>query len=358
MSDQSTKVLVVEDSREAMRLVEKMLAGGGFEVDGVASLSEALYHLASRPPEVVLLDLSLPDARGFESLTKIRERASKLPIVVMIGTEHEATIPDAARQGADDYLVRGRFERDGLIRALRYAIERRKTHEAARVSEARYRSVVEMADDAIVLANGEGVITDWNAAAERLFGYAANEARGQRMETLVPALRLPAHSLALEHDPGGGEIRVLGRDRPVSGLTKDGREFPVEVTVSSWRHGEERFFSAIIRDLTERERVLRKLKRAVARDRYTREAIVHGIYRSSVEGRFLEVNPALVSMLGYESEAELKGVGVPALYANPHERDRVVAELQQRGYLGGLEVDWLRKDGRERAWVSRASTAS
>ena len=78
-------------------------------------------------PDVILLDLSLPDSRGLDTLGRVREYAGTAPIIVLTGNDDEKLAIEAIGRGAQDYLVKGEIDRRGFGRAVRYAIERKKT---------------------------------------------------------------------------------------------------------------------------------------------------------------------------------------------------------------------------------------
>lgn len=120
-------LLLVEDSAADARLVREMLkeaASARFDVVHVERLGEAINRVGDGDIQVILLDLSLPDAQGIETLALLRNAAPRIPIVVMSGVDDESVAMQGLREGAQDYLVKGRVESDLLVRALRYAIER------------------------------------------------------------------------------------------------------------------------------------------------------------------------------------------------------------------------------------------
>jgi DNA-binding NarL/FixJ family response regulator len=134
-SDPLLKILLVEDSRsEAVLLQEALLASGPrqFAIIWVTSLQEALEAIARGPFGVILLDLTLPDSRGLETVERIQAAASAIPIIVCTGVEDEDLAQRAIRQGAQDYLVKGRHDGPGIARAIRYAIDRKAAEEALR----------------------------------------------------------------------------------------------------------------------------------------------------------------------------------------------------------------------------------
>ena len=130
MPGKSTHILLVEDNPGDARLVREMLAeaeGGSFAVDWVTSLSEALEHLARGGIDLVLLDLGLPDSQGLDTFLRAYEPASHLPFLVLTGYTDETLGSIAVRQGAQDYLPKGEVSSSLLHRAIRYAIERKRS---------------------------------------------------------------------------------------------------------------------------------------------------------------------------------------------------------------------------------------
>ena len=128
-------------------------------------------------------------------------------------------------------------------------------------SEQRFRALAESANDGIVSADDEGRIIEWNRAARAMFGYEASEVTGRSLTLLMPERYRAAHLAGLERFQATGEARVLGRPVELHGLRKDGSEFPIELSLSTWRTDGKPFFSGIIRDITERKRVEDELKR-------------------------------------------------------------------------------------------------
>lgn len=125
-------VLLVEDNAGDALLVRYMLEEverTSFEVSHAERLEEAVKSLRERAFEVVLLDLSLPDSRGLETLFRVREAAPELPVVVLSGLDDEEVAVQALHSGAQDYLVKGQGDGDLVSRAIRYAIERKRAEE-------------------------------------------------------------------------------------------------------------------------------------------------------------------------------------------------------------------------------------
>ncbi|MBD2544468.1 ATP-binding protein [Planktothricoides raciborskii] len=142
-------LLLVEDNLADADLIEELLADAQlsrYKITAVERLSEAIAHLKSEPFDVILLDLSLPDSHGLETLEKVVLAAKSLPVLVLTGLTDRELAVQAVREGAQDYLVKGKFDCDLLSRAISYAVERKQTLEELRRSEERYHKLASELD--------------------------------------------------------------------------------------------------------------------------------------------------------------------------------------------------------------------
>jgi DNA-binding response OmpR family regulator len=126
------KSLLVEDNPADARLIREMLKEARpetVEVEHVARLGEAVTRLGQAAFDVVLLDLNLPDSQGMQTLTAAQKAQRSLPIVVLTGLDDERLALEIVRAGAQDYLVKGRFDSQLLVRTIHYAVERKRAQE-------------------------------------------------------------------------------------------------------------------------------------------------------------------------------------------------------------------------------------
>jgi signal transduction histidine kinase/CheY-like chemotaxis protein len=124
------KVLLVEDNAGDARLIRLMLAEGdlpGYAATHVTCLGEALERLSAVSPAVILLDLNLPDAHGYQTFARVYQQAPSIPILLMTGLDDQVLATEVVRHGAQDYLVKGRFDANLLTHAIRYALERKRS---------------------------------------------------------------------------------------------------------------------------------------------------------------------------------------------------------------------------------------
>ena len=131
-------LLVVEDNPGDARLLREMFSeqeSHNTELTHVGSMSDAEKHLSERTVDIILLDLGLPDAQGLEAVRRAHAAAPNIPLVVLTGLDDESLAVEALQQGAQDYLIKGRIDAHGLLRALRYAIERKSLEDAGILAE-------------------------------------------------------------------------------------------------------------------------------------------------------------------------------------------------------------------------------
>lgn len=136
MSDSATGVLLVEDDPTDAYMLRRVLtarqAGQQFALEHVDRLSKGLDRLEDGGVDILLLDLDLPDSFGIETFHAVNRRMPEVPVVVLSGHDDERVALKAVRDGAQDYLVKGDFDRRLLVRAIRYAIERHHLQQTLR----------------------------------------------------------------------------------------------------------------------------------------------------------------------------------------------------------------------------------
>lgn len=145
--------------------------------------------------------------------------------------------------------------------ALGGIIQQKWAENAVRESEMRFRSIAHSANDAIITADPSGNIISWNKGAERVFGYEEREVLGKALTIVIPERFREAHALGLRRMKEKGESRVIGKTVELAGLRRDGSEFPLELSLASWKLGENSFYSGIIRDISDRKLAEEKLRK-------------------------------------------------------------------------------------------------
>ena len=134
--------------------------------------------------------------------------------------------------------------------------------ESLETSEQRFRSITQTASDAIITINARGEIVNWNHAAQKIFSYSIEEILGEQITRLMPERFREAHQKGMDRVISAGKLKYPGKTYQATGLRKDGTEFPVELSLSSWKRKDEWFFTGILRDITARKIMEDELKRS------------------------------------------------------------------------------------------------
>ncbi|MEW6734202.1 MAG: response regulator [Acidobacteriota bacterium] len=175
MATNIIKVLLIEDNPGDIRLVREMLAEARnalFDLRSTNTLQEGLELMAGGGFDILLLDLSLPDSQGLETLKRAQSQPYAPPIVLLTGLEDESLAINALHVGAQDYLVKGQVNSELLARALSYAIERKNVHSELVRSQKKYENLINSIDGIVLEIEPTTFrITFISKQAERLLGY-------------------------------------------------------------------------------------------------------------------------------------------------------------------------------------------
>ncbi len=255
------RVLAVEDSDDDAQLLRLELLRGGFEatlerVDSANGMTSAL----EKPWDVVISDHTMPGFGSLDALRLLKEKQPDVPFIVVSGTIGEDAAVNAMRAGASDYVMKGRLARliPSINRELREAEARRaqrRTEEALKQAQAvlaYLAAIVESSDDAIIGKTLDGAILTWNSGAARMYGYSADEVKGQSISMLMPPNRPEELAPIYDRIRQGERIERYETVR----VRKDGTAIDVSLSISPIKDESGRVIgiSAIERDITARKR--------------------------------------------------------------------------------------------------------
>ena len=249
-------LLLVEDNPGDVRLFREMFNEQGphnTKMTHVTSMSEAEEYLAGRPVDIILLDLGLPDVQGLGAVRRAHAAAPRVPLVVLTGLDDELMAALALQQGAQDYLIKGQIETRGLLRALRYAIERNVMEEALFEEKERAQVTLNSIGDAVGCTDIAGRITFLNLVAEKMTGWLGQEVAGRPITEIFRILDATSREVAQ-----APMETAIGQSRPVHLpsncvlIRRDGSEIPVEDCVSPIhdRHGRATGSVIVLRDVS------------------------------------------------------------------------------------------------------------
>jgi PAS domain S-box-containing protein len=255
-TDTPQSVLVVDDDPDILTALKDLLEFEGFQVDCAQSCREALASIAQNFYNAVLLDLGLPDGDGQSVLRNVQESDPSLPVIVLTAATSLDRRVGSLTQGAFAHLTKP-YHREELRAVLQRAIGMKTLATRAEgiavalsESEDRFRSMVASAPDAIIVADAHGYIVSWNHAAARMFQYSSIEVLGRPLAVLMPMRYREGHELGVERMRTTGQSKVMGKVISLHGLRKDGKEFPIELSLATWTGTAGSFYSGIIRDVS------------------------------------------------------------------------------------------------------------
>ncbi|MEW6572967.1 MAG: PAS domain S-box protein [Bacillota bacterium] len=341
-------ILVVDDDRTVRLMLRYALEADGYTVIEAKDGARALSEYERLQPDIVLMDAVMPVMDGFTACSRLRELpgGGRTPVLIITALEDEKLVDLAFKSGAADFITKP-IHLEALRHRVRRLLRAKQTEVLLEQSEAGAQSVISSALDGIITVNDNGLIQSFNPAAERIFGYTAEEAIGKHVKEMMPG----AYRQRDGHIPAGQDAaqkKVKSVSREISGRRKDGSAIPLEVTISGFYTGEQRLIT--VRDITERKQAEEKLRLAAK----VFESIAEGIMVTDIEGTIQSVNPTFTTITGY-SEEEVVGKN-PRLFESEQPGDEryqnVRASLRETGQWHG-EIRARRKNGETfPAWAS------
>jgi PAS domain S-box-containing protein len=216
-------------------------------------------------------------------------------------------------------------------------------------------ALIDSALDAIVSIDAEGRITEFNPAAERVFGYTKAVAVGRPLaELIIPAGQRAAHREGLCRVVEGGEERLIGKRVELTAIRADGSEFLVEVTLTRSQH-DPPAFTGFIRDLTERQAAAQALEESERRYRRIEETAAEGIWVLDADHRTTFVNPRAAEMLGMRPQDMVGKHPFEFMDEEGREITRKALDRRRQGLREAYQTKLIHRDGRE-VWVWLSAT--
>ncbi|MBX3369720.1 MAG: PAS domain S-box protein [Nitrospira sp.] len=298
MTNRPIHVLLIEDNPGDIRLVRELFAqtgNGQFTLTHVGRLDAGIRCLSESLIDVILLDLSLPDSQGIETLIRMHAAAHGIPIVLMTGLEDEELGLHLIQAGAQDYLIKGQTSAPLLARALRYAVGRKRLEEELREQTRFLQSVLNSMADGVVMADETGTFRVWNPAAEQILGSGpAKRTVGHWSEdftifrpdrvTPYPAEDIPL-ARAIRGESVTGSTLFLKRRSQGNDLWLDVSARPLRDEMGLIKGG-----VVVFRDITEARRTDEALRDSENRFRAIMDNSPALIFLKDLEGRYLQAN--------------------------------------------------------------------
>lgn len=336
MQDEVIKILLIEDVHKFARLLRVMLQsaqGVQFDVEWMESLHDGITRLMAGGIDLVLLDLSLADCKGLESFDKARNAAPHVPIIVLSSLDDETVAVKAVHEGAQDYLVKGQIDSHLLVRAIRYAIERKHTEVALLQAEEKYRSIFENIVEGIFQTTPDGHYLSANSALARIYGYDSSE-------DLIAHLTDIQRELYVDPNRRTEFVELMQKFDVVKDFEsqvrrKDGAVIWISENVRAVRDRKHQllFYEGTVQDITERKRAEEAIRNSEALYHSLVESLPQNIFRKDLNEHFTFANRRFCMTLGKSLEKILGKTDFdffpPALAAKYQQDDRKILETGQ-----------------------------
>ena len=297
-------VLVIDDEEIVGNTLAALLKADGFDAVTARSGQEGVEIMSGRQFDVTIVDLLMPGIDGIQTIAALKEIDPDVEAIILTGHVTVDSTIAALRQGACDFLQKpmGLAQlRPALLRAL----EKRRGEAARR--EARTRTVIDTAREAIVLFDKEGVVREFNPSAEHIFGWSREQVVGRNLaDFAIPTRLLGVFKKHLETAYREGKAPLKGC-LEVYALRQNGEEFPFEISTALIETPQGKLLSTFGRDITERKQV----EQALANERDLLHALMDNLpdylYFKDLESRFLRTNMAHSKALGLSDPAQAIG---------------------------------------------------
>ena len=257
------RVLITEDNPRDSKLVVKVLESAGFTVqyDMTDSLETFRKHLEETQYDVILSDFNLRSWSAIDALEALKLSGKDIPLIVVTGSLGDEAAVDCIKHGAADFVLKDRPAR--LPAAIQRALEEkrlRNENKRAFESISRLGAIVESSYDAIIGQTMQGIISNWNKGAEKLYGYSAADVLGQPVSVMSPPDRIDETRQILSRLSRGERIEHIESKC----VRKDGSLVDVSLSIFPLTdsHGTVTGAASIARDITQRKRVERELREA------------------------------------------------------------------------------------------------
>jgi len=357
-------ILLVEDNADDELLIREFLRDGGgtFELRVERDLASGMAALRQGTFDVVLLDLMLPDSSGLETFTRIKAAAGTVPVVVITGASDEGLGLQAVKGGADDYLNKAHVHGTLVWRSLRYAVERRR---ASRRIEFQAQ-LLDQIGQAVVATDPNGVVQYWNAAAQAMFGWSAEEALGRPLPEVMPleAASDPAEGLSDPAETASGAADAAWEPGPatqawsgeVATRRRDGTRLLAYITLSTLRDpaGNAIGRVGVSADITERRAAENALRESERRLRLFVDAMPTILWTTDRDLRITSIQgAALAAMDGVAERAvgssisEFTTGGDMPLSSKALEGEAVSATAEWGGFAFDVHIEPVRAAGGE-----------
>jgi PAS domain S-box-containing protein len=344
ISGKGGTLLIVEDDAGIAALQKLRLKRAGYEVITAGTAQEAMKRVQLGGFELIVLDFMLPDHNGIEFFEQLKAAGYDLPVIVVTALTDQATKIKALRAGVRDFVVKTLDYLDYLPVAVERVLVQVSTERQLAESQLRFASIIESAKDAILTVEADGQITLFNPAAEQMFRCRSTEAIGQPITRFMPKEFRPiSDGRTPSREPSPEESLSLTVRSQIRGFRTDGELFPLEASVSRVDVGGHKFYTIVVRDITERKRAEERIREQAALLDKAKDAIMV----RDMEDRILYWNQSAERLYGWSAEEAIgRKANELSPKSTPPRQEELLNALTAKGEWSGEFID-VTKEGKE-----------
>jgi len=326
----TVKILLVDDSPEILSVVQALLAADNHRIVTASNGLEAVEKFIHEQPDLVLMDVVMPDIDGFETTRRIKALAKDdkwVPVVMLTSLDEAADFARGLDAGADDYLTK---PINAELLCTKISFMKRVVALQANLFELKQiQTIFDHVLDGIIATNERGIVVSYNHGAERLFGYRREEILGRNITMLMSIPEAHRHDAYVARYRSSGQPTVMGMGRDIFGRRKDGSMIPISVGLTEVQWAGARHFIGIVSDISERKRLEHMQQR-------TADALQHYHDRSEEEKR---ITQELVARMVRNKELEDPQLQWHVLPSETFSGDLIAARRARDGKLFVLTAD-------------------
>lgn len=257
------RILAVDDSPSFLTILSEILKGDGHSVILAHSGEEAIERYLTEKPDLIIMDRIMPGIGGIQAVREIRKLPAPIwiPIILITSTMDEGDVLEAFSAGVDEFLLKP-------INALHLHIRLNSVMRIAAIQRST-QAVIDELLDGVIRIDASGLISMFNAAAERIFSYTAAEVLGKNVSMLMPSPDREQHDAYIGNYHASGDGKIIGKGRRVLGQRKDGSAFPMHLGITEANTPDGRYFIGLVRDLSIQEQLLEQIHQLASSDPLT-----------------------------------------------------------------------------------------
>ncbi len=275
-------ILIVEDSSIDAEIIVRQIEQSGFKLnwDRIFTAEDLSKEMEKRNWDLVISDFEMGEFNGIEALKIVRSMQPNLPFIMVSGVVGEEVAVEAMKLGANDYVMKENLARlaPAVERELEESRKKKQLHYELDAAEQRLKTLAHITNDAIMLINEKRQIYFWNPAAERIYGYKADEILNKDyMYFIVPKALQQEYAKRFDDFQKTGHDAALNKPFEFLAVKKDGTEFFTEVTFSAFKVNDHCHLAGISRDIAARKRNEQKMKNLLSENETFLKEIFHRV---------------------------------------------------------------------------------